>query len=56
MLYFLAQASTADSLLTGEAMGSGPSLSPNRFRFGLVVVCVGDRFYISKPKRIAAYP
>jgi flagellar protein FliO/FliZ len=39
MLYSLAQASTADSLLTGEAMGSGPSLSPIVFVL-VLLLCV----------------
>jgi flagellar protein FliO/FliZ len=39
MLYSLAQASTADSLLTGDAMGSGPSLSPIAFVL-VLLLCV----------------
>jgi flagellar protein FliO/FliZ len=41
MLYFIAQASTADSLLSGEVMGSGPSLSLSPIIFVLVMLlCV----------------
>jgi flagellar protein FliO/FliZ len=39
MLYFLAQASAADSLLSGEAIGSGPSLSPIIFVL-VLLLCV----------------
>ena len=39
MLYFLAQANKADSLLSGEAMGSGRSLSPIVFVL-VLLLCV----------------
>lgn len=39
MLYPLAQASSADSLLSGEAIGSGPSLSPIIFVL-VLLLCV----------------
>lgn len=39
MLYTLAQASASDSLLSGEAIGSGPSLSPIIFVL-VLLLCV----------------
>tara|TARA_B110000008_G_C16977750_1_gene566736 strand:- start:4144 stop:4515 length:372 start_codon:yes stop_codon:yes gene_type:complete len=39
MLYFLAQASMPDSLLSGEAIGSGPSLGPIIFAL-VLLLCV----------------
>ena len=39
MVYFLAQVSTGDSVLAGEAMGGGPSLSPIIFLL-VLLLCV----------------